>query len=104
MNKIKLIPPFVMLFATAAVAVITYLRDLPFDVWLVLVLGVMVFFLFIGEVLRQMIEYFCQINEKKLLEEQAAAGSEGGTQDGDQPADKNKAEGVSQVSDLPPVS
>lgn len=65
MNKIKLIPPLVMLAATSTVAVITYLRDFPFGTWLVIVIAVMVLFLFIGEVLRQMIEYFIKVNEER---------------------------------------
>ena len=72
MNKIKLIPPLVMLAATSTVAVITYLRDFPFGTWLVVVIAVMVLFLFIGEFLRQMIEYFMRINEEKQKAEEEA--------------------------------
>ena len=100
MNKTRLIPPFVMLLATAAVAVITYLRDFPFDRWLVLVFGVMVFFLFFGEVILQLIDHFVRVNEEKarLEAEQAAEGDAGET--GDQ-----EAGGAPDalVSDLPPV-
>ncbi len=85
MNKTRLIPPFVMLAATAVVAVVTRLRDFPFGDWLIIVFGVMVFFLFIGEVLRQVIEYFIQINEKKEKESMDLLNGEDQTgKDGDQ--------------------
>ena len=76
MNKIKLIPPLVMLAATSTVAVITYLRDFPFGTWLVIVIAVMVLFLFIGEVIRQMVEYFMKVNEEKEKEQEEQESEE----------------------------
>ena len=96
MNKEKLIPPFVMLAATAIVAVVTYVRDFPFATWLIIVISVMVLFLFLGEVITQMILYFIRNNEKKKREEELQAEQE---QNPDRVLDGNN----NPVSDLPPV-
>ncbi|MCR5674973.1 MAG: hypothetical protein K6G16_04615 [Lachnospiraceae bacterium] len=96
MKQTKLIPPFVMLAATAAVAVVTYLRDFPFGNWLILVFGVMLLFLFIGEVLRQIIEYFVGANERKELAEKEAREAELSAQEGNTKEEENP------ISDLPP--
>lgn len=96
MNKEKLIPPFVMLAATAIVAVVTYVRDFPFSKWLIIVISVMILFLFLGEVITQMIFYFIRINEQKKKEEELLAQQE---QEKDRVLDSDN----NPVSDLPPV-
>ena len=96
MKKEKLIPPFVMLAATAIVAVVTYVRDFPFSTWLIIVISVMVLFLFLGEVITQMILYFIRINERKKLEEELKAEQ---ALDTDRVLDSDN----NPVSDLPPV-
>ncbi|MBQ3789409.1 MAG: hypothetical protein II800_00595 [Lachnospiraceae bacterium] len=96
MNKEKLIPPFVMLAATAIVAVVTYVRDFPFATWLIIVISVMVLFLFLGEVITQMILYFIKMNERRKREEEQRAERE---QNPDRVLDGDN----NPVSDLPPV-
>ena len=96
MNKEKLIPPFVMLAATAIVAVVTYVRDFPFATWLIIVISVMVLFLFLGEVITQMILYFIKMNERRKREEEQRAEQE---QNPDRVLDGDN----NPVSDLPPV-
>ena len=96
MNKEKLIPPFVMLAATAIVAVVTYVRDFPFATWLIIVISVMVLFLFLGEVITQMILYFIKMNERRKQEEEQRAERE---QNPDRVLDGDN----NPVSDLPPV-
>ena len=95
MKKTGLIPPFVMLAATAVVAVVTYMRDFPFGKWLILVFGVMIFFLFFGEVIRQIVEYFINANERKerlLREAEEAAKEEALAAEGEE----------NPINDLPP--
>ncbi len=96
MNKEKLIPPFVMLAATAIVAVVTYVRDFPFATWLIIVISVMVLFLFLGEVITQMILYFIKMNERRKREEEQRTERE---QNPDRVLDGDN----NPVSDLPPV-
>ena len=95
-NKRRLIPPFVMLTATAVVAVVTYLRDFPFNTWLVIVFAVMILFFFIGEFIVEMLEYFDVLNEKKA-EEEAAARAAMEEENGEAETDEEL------VTDLPPV-
>lgn len=95
MKKTGLIPPFVMLAATAVVAVVTYMRDFPFGKWLILVFGVMIFFLFFGEVIRQIVEYFIKANEREerlLREAEEAAKEEALATEGEE----------NPINDLPP--
>ncbi len=94
-DKRRLIPPFVMLTATAVVAVVTYLRDFPFDTWLVIIFAVMILFFFIGEFIVEMLEYFDVINERKAEEEAAKLAEE------EEDGDTDKEEDL--VTDLPPV-
>ena len=96
MNKEKLIPPFVMLAATAIVAVVTYVRDFPFATWLIIVISVMVLFLFLGEVITQMILYFIKMNERRKREGEQRTERE---QNPDRVLDGDN----NPVSDLPPV-
>ena len=102
MNKTKLIPPFVMLMATAIVAVVTYLRDYSFDAWLILVFGVMVLFLFLGESLRQVVDYFLIVNDRKRRAEKEAEEMEQQEAERLLRESEEAFEG-NEVNDLPPL-
>ena len=64
-RKRKLIPPFFMLSAASIVGIYTYFQGYELGRWLVILFGVMVLFLFLGQVFEWMLEYFDKVNYER---------------------------------------
>ncbi|MCR5102649.1 MAG: hypothetical protein K6B41_14980 [Butyrivibrio sp.] len=74
-EKTKLITPFVTLFGTAIVSIVTFIRGFVFGEWIVIVFACVLIFLTFGFVLEKVIVHFMDVNmaEERRLEEEAAA-------------------------------
>lgn len=73
-SKTALITPFVMLLATAVVAIYTFFQRFPFGRWLVIVLFTLVIFFAIGASIQKIVErYVAAILEKEKADAEKAA-------------------------------
>lgn len=73
-SKTALITPFVMLLATAVVAIYTFFQRFPLGRWLVIVLFTLVIFFAIGASIQKIVErYVNAILEKEKAEAEAEA-------------------------------
>ena len=74
--KIKLIPPFLMLFAGAISSIIMFSLHYETEKMLLLLLGVMIGFYIIGSLIKLMLDIFDRQNEEKRQEEDTGKGAE----------------------------
>lgn len=97
-SKTALITPFVMLLATAVVAIYTFFQRFPFGRWLVIVLFTLVIFFAIGASIQKIVErYVAAILEKEKADAEKAAKAEEKQEPADEESDEKagKSEKVS---------
>ncbi|WP_026508744.1 hypothetical protein [Butyrivibrio sp. MC2013] len=65
--KLRLVRPFMVLFGTAVVAIVTYFRRFPVGRWIVCVCATLVLFLLLGTIMEYLLEsYMLQIIRKEI--------------------------------------